>query len=299
MIACGGPEDLRPPPPRFVVIDGGKRALHVAAIAVCALIAALVFTLSRAAAEPMALVAPTAPISENNNRIATTAWVNSWAASAIPLASGKIWIGSVGNIATPQSLGTGVATALGVNVGTAGAPVLFNGALGTPASGNGSNLTNIPTTSLTGTLQAAQEPAHTGDCTNSVGSLALTCTSINGVNQTTAWTTYAPTPTSGGGAYTSASSSGSFKVIGKLVHFTITITITTVGSGSGTINVALPIGTTARAANASCGETALTGKGASGRIASGGSSMIIMYVDNTAPSASGVTMTCTGIYEQT
>jgi len=33
------------------------------------------------------------------------------------------------------SLGTGIATALGVNTGSAGAPVLFNGALGTPSSG--------------------------------------------------------------------------------------------------------------------------------------------------------------------
>lgn len=41
-------------------------------------------------------------------------------------------------------------------------------------SGSTNTLTNIATTSLTGTLQAAQEPAHTGDVTNSAGSLALT-----------------------------------------------------------------------------------------------------------------------------
>lgn len=34
------------------------------------------------------------------------------------------------------NLGTGVATALAINVGSAGAPVVFNGALGTPSSGN-------------------------------------------------------------------------------------------------------------------------------------------------------------------
>jgi hypothetical protein len=38
-------------------------------------------------------------------------------------------------------LGTGVATALAVNVGTAGAPVINGGALGTPASGVATNLT--------------------------------------------------------------------------------------------------------------------------------------------------------------
>jgi hypothetical protein len=43
-----------------------------------------------------------------------------------------------------SGLGTGVATALGVNIGSAGAPVLFNGALGTPSSGVGTNITGVP-----------------------------------------------------------------------------------------------------------------------------------------------------------
>lgn len=40
--------------------------------------------------------------------------------------------------------GTGIATALAVNVGSAGAPVLLNGALGTPASGTLTNCTALP-----------------------------------------------------------------------------------------------------------------------------------------------------------
>lgn len=40
--------------------------------------------------------------------------------------------------------GTGIATALGVNVGSAGAPVINGGALGTPSSGNLSNATALP-----------------------------------------------------------------------------------------------------------------------------------------------------------
>jgi hypothetical protein len=39
------------------------------------------------------------------------------------------------------TFGTGVLTAIGVNIGSAGAPVLFNGALGTPTSGSAANLT--------------------------------------------------------------------------------------------------------------------------------------------------------------
>lgn len=70
--------------------------------------------------------------------------------------------------------GTGVEAALQVNVGSAGAPVLFNGAGGTPSSITLTNGTGLPTTGLSGTLQAAQEPAHTGDVQNTAGSLALT-----------------------------------------------------------------------------------------------------------------------------
>lgn len=84
---------------------------------------------------------------------------------------------AVGSI---TGLGTGVATALGNNVGSAGAPVTFNGALGTPSSGTLTNATGLPTTGLTGVLQAAQEPAHTGDVTNSASSLAMSVVKVQG-----------------------------------------------------------------------------------------------------------------------
>jgi len=44
------------------------------------------------------------------------------------------------------TFGTGVQTALGVNIGSSGAPVLFGGALGTPSSGTATNLTGLPPT---------------------------------------------------------------------------------------------------------------------------------------------------------
>lgn len=46
--------------------------------------------------------------------------------------------------------GTGVATALGVNVGTAGAFVVNGGALGTPSSGTATNLTGLPISGISG-----------------------------------------------------------------------------------------------------------------------------------------------------
>lgn len=47
-------------------------------------------------------------------------------------------------------LGTGIATALAVNTGSAGAPVLFNGAGGTPTSLTLTNATGLPVGSVTG-----------------------------------------------------------------------------------------------------------------------------------------------------
>lgn len=58
---------------------------------------------------------------------------------------------SANGIVLSSSFGTGVATALGTNVGTAGAFVVQNGALGTPSSGTLSSATGLPiSTGVTG-----------------------------------------------------------------------------------------------------------------------------------------------------
>ena len=54
-----------------------------------------------------------------------------------------------------SGLGTGVATALAVNTGSAGAVVLLNGALGTPSSGTLTNATGLPVSGITASTSTA------------------------------------------------------------------------------------------------------------------------------------------------
>ncbi len=77
-----------------------------------------------------------------------------------------------------SGLGTGVATALAVNIGSAGAPVLFNGALGTPSSGVATNLTGTAAGLTAGVASAVAVGGVTGLGTG-VATFLATPTSAN------------------------------------------------------------------------------------------------------------------------
>ena len=72
--------------------------------------------------------------------------------------------------------GTGVATALAVNVGTAGAPVVNGGVLGTPSSGTVTNLTGTASININGTVGATTPAAATVTSLTDSGNIAFTGT---------------------------------------------------------------------------------------------------------------------------
>lgn len=118
---------------------------------------------------------------------------------ALPSDSGTLALTSQLTVGSLSGFGTGVASALAINTGSAGAPVLFNGAGGTPssivltnASGTASNLT----AGSASTLATGRTIAITGD-------LTWTSPSFNGSANVTAAGTLASTGVTAG-SYTSA-----------------------------------------------------------------------------------------------
>jgi len=78
---------------------------------------------------------------------------STWASTAALAANAIMIGGGAGAAYSTTTTGTGVLTALGINVGSAGAFVTFNGAGGTPSSLTLTNATGLPlTTGVTGTL---------------------------------------------------------------------------------------------------------------------------------------------------
>ena len=131
-----------------------------------------------------------------------------------------------------SGFGTGVATALAVNVGSAGAFVTFNGALGTPSSGVATNLTGT----ASGLSIGGNAATATSATTATTATTATNATNIAITDNTSSSSTWYPTivsTTTGNLPQTTSSTKLSF------VPSTGTLTATAyVGDGSGLTGVA-------------------------------------------------------------
>lgn len=146
-------------------------------------------------------------------------------------------------VGSVTGLGTGVATALAVNVGTAGSIVVNGGALGTPSSGVATNLTGT----ASGLTAGAATILATGRTIAITGDLTWTSPSFNGSGNVTAAGTLA-TVNANVGSFGSATAAPTFTVNGKgLITAAGSATITpAVGSitGLGTgVSTALAVNT--------------------------------------------------------
>ena len=124
---------------------------------------------------------------------------STWATSAALAANALVIGGGAGVAPSTITTGTGVATALGVNVGTAGSFVANGDALGTPSSGTVTNLTGTASININGTV---------GATTTNTG--AFTTLSASSTVSGTGFSTYLASPPAIGGT---APSTGKFTTL--------------------------------------------------------------------------------------
>ena len=112
----------------------------------------------------------------------------------------------------------------------------------------------------------------------------------------TAWTTYTPTVTSGGGTITTKTATGTYFQIGKIVFLEFTVTITTVGTATGDLIVTVPVTPVARDQFIGGVET-VVGNSMTGAIMASDLKAHITRYDTTTIIFAGRTIVCAGFYE--
>jgi len=159
-----------------------------------------------------------------------------------------------------SGLGTGVATALGVNVGSVGAFVVNGGALGTPSSGTLTNATGLPistgvsglgtgvasalavNTGSTGAIvlfNGALGTPSSGTVTNLTGTASI---NINGTVGATTPTTGAFTTVSASGQITSTVATGTAPFVVSSTTQVANLNASTAGTATNATNLALSAG---------------------------------------------------------
>lgn len=142
-----------------------------------------------------------------------------------------------------SGLGTGVATALGVAVGSAGGPVTNGGALGTPSSGTLTNCTGLPVSTGVSGLGTG---IATFLATPSSANLAAALTDETGTAGTVPFASTGSWTPSVGGSATYTTQTGTYLRIGNLVIANGHLTINSIGTGSTSAISGLPFNASAR-----------------------------------------------------
>lgn len=115
---------------------------------------------------------------------------------------------------------------------------------------------------------------------------------------TAPWTPWTPTVTAGSGAFTTASGTGRFKIVGTTVFWQAQFTITTIGTGAGCLFTLPAIAQSSSAVIGSAREAALTGLSGTAILASSSQGSIARYDNgNIASGGSGTVIRASGSYE--
>lgn len=216
--------------------------------------------------------------------------------------TGQIFIGTTSAAPGWGNTGTGVLTALAVNIGSAGAFVTFNGALGTPSSGTVTNLTGTASININGTVGATTPGTGAFTTLSATSTITAGTTMTAGTNSANG-STIANGPSSGTGAgssfisqlagvsnigmgnYSKLITGGAFD--GTPVIYGATATKFNIGGGADSLTVNAPTAST----SASTGTLVLGGVGG---IGVGGALWVGTYISTTPVAVASLTACAAG-----